>query len=102
MEKDTAQQLATALAVAEGASKDLLQHASSAANNAEAEVRAGETLQDIMTGKLDIAPGAAVDTLRRAIQNAQDFPNLEVSHPASAPTCLKAIAKQLKQAVNLS
>ena len=83
MEKDTAQQLATALAVAEGASQDLLQRASSAADNAEAEVRAGDTLQDIMTGKLDITPGAAVDTLSQAIQTAQHFPNLEVRDPAN-------------------
>ena len=78
VEKDTVQQLATALAVADGASEELLQRAQTAADNAAAEVQAGETLQEIMTGKLDASPSTAVDALTQAIQAADQFPNLEV------------------------
>ena len=78
VEKDTVQQLATALAVADGASEELLQRARTAADNAAAEVQAGESLQDIMSGKLDAPPSSAVDALTQAIQAADQFPNLEV------------------------
>lgn len=77
--KDTAQQLATALAVAEGASAELLRRAQSAADNAAAEVQACEALQEIMAGKADTRPGSsAADALTQAIHTAKQFPNLEV------------------------
>jgi len=76
--KDTAQQLETALAVADGASEYLVQVTRTAADNAAAEVLAGETLQEIMAGRLEMAPGSALDTLSQAVQAAQQFPNLQV------------------------
>ncbi|DBB08447.1 TPA: hypothetical protein ACH3X3_15276 [Trebouxia sp. C0006] len=75
--KDTAQQLETALAVADGASEYLVQVTRTAADNAAAEVLAGETLQEIMAGRLEMAPGSALDTLSQAVQAAQQFPNLQ-------------------------
>jgi len=76
--KDTAQQLETALAVADGASEYLVKVTRTAADNAAAEILAGETLQEIMAGRLEMAPGSAVDTLSQAVQAAQQFPNLQV------------------------
>jgi len=76
--KDTAQQLETALAVADGASEYLVKVTRTAADNAAAEILAGETLQEIMAGRLEMAPGSAVDTLSQAVQAAQQFPNLKV------------------------
>jgi len=76
--KDTAQQLETALAVADGASEYLVKVTRTAADNAAAEVLAGETLQEIMAGRLEMAPGSALDTLSQAVQAAQKFPNLKV------------------------
>ena len=79
VEKDTAQQLETALAVAAGASEYLVQVTRTAADNAAAEIQAGETLQEIMAGKLELPPGSAVDALSQAVQAAQHFPHLKVS-----------------------
>ena len=76
--KDTAQQLETALAVADGASEYLVKVTRTAADNAAAEILAGETLQEIMAGRLEMAPGSALDTLSQAVQAAQKFPNLKV------------------------
>ncbi len=76
--KDTAQQLETALAVADGASEYLVKVTRTAADNAAAEVLAGETLQEIMAGRLEMAPGCALDTLSQAVHAAQKFPNLKV------------------------
>ena len=45
VQRDTAQQLETALAVAQGASAYLSQTTRVAANNAAAEIQAGDTLQ---------------------------------------------------------
>lgn len=45
MQRDTAQQLETALAVAQGASVYLSQNTRVAADNAAAEIQAGDTLQ---------------------------------------------------------
>lgn len=91
VDKDTAQQLETALAIAEGASEYLVQVTRTAAGNAAAEVQAGETLQDIMAGKLEMVPGSAVNTLTQAVEAAQQFPNLKVSllHAQTQPTTYK-------------
>ncbi len=45
VQRDTAQQLETALAAAQGASQHLLQLTRVAADNAAAEIQAGDTLQ---------------------------------------------------------
>ena len=90
--KDTAQQLETALAMAEGASDYLVQVTRIAADNAASEIQAGETLQEIMAGKLEMAPGAGVDTLTQAIQAAEHFPNLQVSLHAIPATHFAASA----------
>ncbi len=76
--KDTAQQLETALAVADGASEYLVKVTRTAADNAAAEVLAGETLQEIMAGRLEMAPGSALDTLSQAVQAAQKFPRSDL------------------------
>ncbi|KAL0041632.1 hypothetical protein WJX79_010152 [Trebouxia sp. C0005] len=75
--KDTAQQLETALAVADGASEYLIKVTRTAADNAAAEILAGETLQEIMAGRLEMTPGLALDTLSQAVQAAQKFPHLK-------------------------
>ena len=80
VQRDTAQQLETALAVAEGASEYLSQMTRVAADNAAAEIQAGDTLNDMMAGKHDLATGSAVEVLTQAIQAARRFPNLTVSH----------------------
>lgn len=78
VERDTAQQLETGLAVAEGASEYLVKLTRLAADNAAAEIQAGDTLQDIMTGRHDTGTVSAADMLSQALQAADHFPNLKV------------------------
>ena len=94
--KDTAQQLETALAVADGASQYLVKVTRTAADNAAAEVLAGETLQEIMAGRLEMAPGSALDTLSQAVQAAQQFPNLKVR---LRTICLISCNQQIQKGV---
>ena len=87
MEKDTAQQLETALALAQGASEYLLRIARMAADNAAAEIQASDALQDMLSGKHDMAPVPAAQVLSQAIQAAERFPSLKVSSPLSTRDC---------------
>ena len=78
VERDTAQQLETALAVAEGASDYLVKLTRLAADNAAAEIQAGDTLQEMMTVRHDMGAGSAADMLSQALLAAEQFPNLKV------------------------
>ncbi|KAL3163087.1 hypothetical protein ABBQ32_009505 [Trebouxia sp. C0010 RCD-2024] len=82
VQRDTAQQLESALAVADGASEYLSQLTRVAADNAAAEIQAGDSLQEIMAGRHEMGNGAAVEVLSQAIEAAERFPNLKAEAQA--------------------